>query len=127
MVGMLARDGESVRRALNTDGEEVKLSVSRKTAELVALVIDARARGQQIVFTRADSEVTPNEATALLGMSRPQLRKLIDQGLIESRMVGSHHRIRVESIHEYLDAERERRSEALRSLSHVQNELGLTD
>lgn len=103
------------------------MPLSRETAELVARVIHAHARGQKIVFTRGDAEVTPNEAGELLGMSRTQVRKLIDQGALDFRKVGAHHRIRVASIESFLDAERSRRRAALAELADVQNELGLTE
>ena len=72
-------------------------------------------------------EVTPHEAALLLGMSRPQVHKLLDQGSLEFRKVGAHHRIRVESIQEFLDAERPRRRSALAELAQLQDELGLTE
>lgn len=127
MVKTLDRDAEALHRALAVAGDEVRVSLSRETAELVARVVDARVRGQQVLLTRGNAEVTPNEAAVLLGMSRPQVRKLLDQGLLEFRKVGSHHRIRVESIEAFLGAERPRRRAALADLAHVQNELGLTE
>ena len=127
MADTIARDVESVHRALEAAGNEVKVSLSRETAELVARVVDARASGQQIVFIRGDAEVTPNEAAELLGMSRPQVRKLIDQGALDFRKVGAHHRIRVASIQSFLDTERSRRRAALEELTRVQAELGLTE
>lgn len=127
MVKTLDRDAEALHRALAVAGDEVRVSLSRETAELVARVIDARVRGQQVLLTRGNAEVTPNEAAVLLGMSRPQVRKLLDQGLLEFRKVGAHHRIRVESIEGFLGAERSRRRAALADLAHVQDELGLTE
>lgn len=73
-----------------------------------------------------NAEVTPTEAAVLLDMSRPQVRKLMDRGLLEFRKVGTHHRIRVSSIRAFLDAERPRRREALADLAALQDELGLT-
>lgn len=127
MVDTITRDVEAVHRALKAAGDEVRVSLSRETAELVARVVDARARGQQIVFARGDAEVTPNEAAELLGMSRPQVRKLIDQGMLDFRKVGAHHRIRVASIQSFLDAERSRRGAALEELARVQDELSLAE
>ena len=60
-------------------------------------------------------------------MSSPQVRKLMDRGLLEFRKVGTHHRIRVSSIRAFLDVERARRSQAMAELATVQNELGLTE
>jgi excisionase family DNA binding protein len=127
MAGTITRDVEAVHRALDAAGDEVQVSLSRETAELVARVVDARARGQQVLFTRGDAEVTPNEAAELLGMSRPQVRKLMDQDVLDFRKVGAHHRIRVSSIQAFLDAERPRRRAALDDLADLQNELGLTE
>lgn len=127
MIETISRDVEAVHRALDGDGDEVQVSLSRETAELVARIVDARARGQQILVTRGHAEVTPNEAAELLGMSRPQVRKLMDQGSLEFRKVGAHHRIRVSSIQAFLDAERPRRRAALDDLADLQDELGLTE
>jgi excisionase family DNA binding protein len=79
------------------------------------------------VVTPRSAEVTPAEAAVLLGMSRPQVHKLLDQGLLPFRKIGTHHRIRVSSIRGFLAAERPRRREALADLADLQDELGLTE
>jgi excisionase family DNA binding protein len=127
MTETIARDVEAVHRALDAGGDQVQVWLSRETAELVARVVDARARGQRVLFTHGDAEVTPNEAAGLLGMSRPQVRKLMDRGVLDFRKVGAHHRIRVSSIQAFLDGERPRRRAALDELADLQNELGLTE
>lgn len=121
-----ARDVQELRRALAGQGDTVELSVSRETAELLARVVDARAHGGHVLVTKRDAEVTPNQAADLLGVSRPQVRKMMDAGALEFRMVGSHHRIPVSSIQAFLDVERPRRARALADLADLQNELGLT-
>jgi len=60
-------------------------------------------------------------------MSRPQVRKLMDRGVLEFRKVGTHHRVRVSSIRRFLGSERPRRRDALVDLAAVQNDLGLTE
>ena len=127
MSDLLVRDAEALHHALARSGSEVKVALSRETAELMSQLIDARARGEEIVVSPRNTEVTPTEAAVLLGMSRPQIRKLMDQGLLEFRKVGTHHRIRVSSIRAFLEAERPRRREALADLAALQNELGLTE
>jgi excisionase family DNA binding protein len=124
---LLVRDAEALHRALADSGSEVSVALSRETAELVARLVDARVRGEEILVTAGNAEVTPTEAAVLLGMSRPQVRKLKDRGLLEFRKVGTHHRIRVSSIRAFLDAERPRRREAVADLAALQNELGLTE
>jgi len=127
MTGTLARDAEALHRALDRSGGQVHVDLSRETAELISRLVDARARGEEIVVAPGDTEVTPTEAAVLLGMSRPQVRKLMDRGLLDFRMVGTHHRIRVSSIVAFRDTERLRRQKALAQLAAVQNDLGLTE
>ncbi|WP_117214716.1 helix-turn-helix domain-containing protein [Allorhizocola rhizosphaerae] len=127
MSDLLIRDAKALHRALNKSGPEVNVAISRETAELISRLLDARARGEQILVSPGNAEVTPTEAAVLLGMSRPQIRKLMDQGQLEFRKVGTHHRIRVASISRFLEAERPRRREALAELAALQNELGLTE
>jgi excisionase family DNA binding protein len=124
---LLMRDAAALHRALAEPGGEVNVALSRETAELVSRLVDARARGEEIVVSPANAEVSPTEAAVLLAMSRPQVRKLMDRGLLEFRKVGTHHRIRVSSIRTFLETERERRREAMAELAAIQNELGLTE
>lgn len=44
----IMRDAHAVHETLAARGDEVRLSVSRETAELVARVVDARARAEQV-------------------------------------------------------------------------------
>lgn len=127
MTDALTRDADALHRALSGTGDEVKLSLSRETAEWLAGIVDARAQGQEIVVTHAGGEVTPTEAAALLGVSRPQVRKFMDEGRLDFRMVGTHHRITVESLQNFRDLERARRRVAMEELSRLQNELGLME
>ena len=87
--------------------------------------MDARSRGQRIVVTHGRAEVTPAEAAALLGVSRPQIRKFMDEGKLGFRMVGTHHRIPLESIEAFRSWEREQMTKGMEDLSRLQNELGL--
>ena len=126
MTELLIRDAEALHEALAKSGGDVQVALSRDTAEFVSRLVDARARGEEIVVSPAKAEVTPTEAAVLLAMSRPQVRKLMDRGLLDFRKVGTHHRIRVSSIRAFLETERGRRRQAMADLATVQNELGLT-
>lgn len=127
MTEVLSRDADALHRALDGEGDEVKVSVSRETAEWLARIVDARSRGQRVVVTHGHAEVSPAEAAALLGASRPQVRKLMDEGKLGFRMVGAHHRIPIESIEAFKAWEREQMAKGMEELSRLQNELGLID
>ena len=127
MSPTLVRDAESLERALRASGDEVTVSLSRETAEMLARVVGAQAKGQDVVVTHGLQEVSPAEAALMLGMSRPQVRKLMDRGALPFRMVGAHHRIAAEDVQAFLDSERVRRRAALARFSALENELGLTE
>jgi len=127
MTDVLSRDADALHRALDGEGDEVKVSVSRETAEWLARIVDARSRGQRVVVTHGHAEVTPAEAAALLGVSRPQVRKLMDEGKLGFRMVGAHHRIPIESIEAFKAWERGQMAKGMEELSRLQNEQGLFD
>jgi len=125
VTDVLTRDADALYRALDGAGDEVKVSVSRETAEWLARIVEARSRGQRVVVTHGRAEVTPAEAAALLGVSRPQVRKFMAEGKLGFRMVGAHHRIPMESVEAFRTWEREQSRAGMEELSRLQNELGL--
>ncbi len=127
MTDMLTRDADTLHQALTTGGDQVQVTISRETAEWVAQLVDARVNGQEVMLTNTLGEVTPTQAGHLLGMSRPQVRKLMNEGRLDFRKVGTHHRITVTSIRAFLDAERRRRAPILNELARFQNDAGLLE
>ncbi|MCL1922624.1 MAG: helix-turn-helix domain-containing protein [Propionibacteriaceae bacterium] len=127
MTATLERDALAVQDALSQQGEQILISVARETAEKIAAWMGAEAQGQSIVTTKGLREVSPSEAASMMGISRVQLHKLLDKGIIPFRKVGSHHRIRVEAIERWLEIEDARQEKAMAELMALQNELGLTE
>jgi excisionase family DNA binding protein len=127
MSPVLMRDVEALQQALSVDGEQVSVSLSRGTVEMLTRVVEAQAKGQEVLITHGIQEVSPAEAALLLGMSRPQVRKLMEHGKLTFRMVGTHHRISLTDIQDFLASERKRRKKALTHFSAVENELGLVE
>jgi excisionase family DNA binding protein len=123
----LARDAAALERSLAGPGDEIAVSLSRETAEFVSRVVKAKANGRGVIVTRGFDEVTPSEAASLLGMSRPQVCKLMERGDLPFRKVGSHHRILVSDIEAFHDAERKRRRAAMARFTELENDLGLTE
>jgi len=123
----LTEDAEALHQALEAGGDQVNVSLSRETAEMLSRVVDAQAKGHEVVLTHGLREVSPAEAALMLGMSRPQVRKVMDRGELPFRMVGAHHRIAVEDVQTFLAAERKRRKAALARFFALENELGITD
>lgn len=96
---------DEVRRALReAAGECVEMPpvvLPTAIAELVAAALEEFAGGHQVALQRMDGEeLTTAEAARLLGMSRPTLIDLLDHHRVPYRMVGSHRRIRLETVRE---------------------------
>jgi len=127
MTPVLRKDAVALRSALQLEGDQVSVSLSRSTAEMVARFVDAQAAGQEVVVTGGLQEVTTTQAAKMLGMSRPQVAKLLEQGRLPYRLVGTHHRIPVAAIRAFLDIESKRMHAAMAELVALQNELGLTE
>ncbi|MDR0350729.1 MAG: helix-turn-helix domain-containing protein [Coriobacteriales bacterium] len=122
---VLERDAIAFQQSLAKPGDEVTVPMSRRTAEYLARVTKAKAQGHEVIVTHGLDEVTPAEAALILGISRPQVRKLMEKGLVPFRKVGTHHRIPVAALKAWEESERERREAALDRLADLQNELGL--
>ena len=118
MTETLTRDADTLHRALAASGGEVRVTVSRATAEWMAELIDARVSGHDVVLTNTREEVTPSQA---------QVRRLMDESKLDFRKVGTHHRITVASIRSFLESERERRGPLLAELAALQNQAGLVE
>ncbi len=123
----LTRDSEALREALNEPGDEVLVTLSRETAEWVSRAADAKLAGGHLVISRPRGEVSPSEAARILGVSRAQVRKIMNQGQLAFRKVGAHYRVTLESLNAFNEWEQRRMREGMDELSKLQNELGLLE
>jgi len=127
MVPPVVQEAEELRKALTEDKALINVSFSRETAEFISQILDAKAEGKEVLVTKGLEEVSPTEAASILGVSRPQVRKIMDSGALPFRMVGAHHRIAMKDLQQFMLAERARQEEAMRRLVDLENELGLFD
>lgn len=125
MTTVTATDVATLRRALEDDAEtiDVRLAMPQATARLLLQVMEAQDQGEVIVVP-VQAEYTPNEAAAILGISRPQIYKLIDAGRLTCRMVGTHRRIPATSIAAFRAEQDTARREAMTALTQLSNDIG---
>lgn len=139
----VAREAEPrIRRLLKSESETsvaaLKLRLagaSDESVEVVTLplsalrlldaILEANANGHAVTVTPLRGELTPNQAAEMLGVSRPTLIKLLNEGKIAFRRVGTHHRIRAEALSRYQEQEEQRQLEALAALQAQAQELGM--
>ncbi|NJM25300.1 MAG: helix-turn-helix domain-containing protein [Bacteroidia bacterium] len=83
------------------------------------------AEGKSISVVPSDSEVSTQQAADILNVSRPHIVKLLEQGAIPFKKVGSHRRILFEDLIAYNEKFQEVRNEKLKSLAKQAQMLNL--
>jgi excisionase family DNA binding protein len=94
-------------------------------ANLVRQVLVSLAAGRDVTIAENLTEVTPNEAAEILNVSRTFVTKLMDEGQLPFRMVGSHRRIPYPDLIAYRDEQMVRSRKAMDDLYAIDRELGL--
>lgn len=110
---------------LGPDGEQVPLpeEVYRVLVEVVA----AMREGKVITLVPRTQRLTTQEAADFLGVSRPTLVKLLQDGKIPYDQPGRHRRILFTDLLAYTERQRETRRAALDRMTEDASEAGLYD
>ena len=95
--------------------------------EVLSQVITAMRAGRAITVAPLAQRLTTQEAADLLGISRPTMVKLLDDGRLPFEQPGRHRRIRLDDLLTYRDERRRERGRALDELVRQTDELGLYD
>jgi excisionase family DNA binding protein len=106
-------------------GQEVSVTLPQSLAAAFLEVLTEVAQGHSVSVGFEEEELTTSEAAELLGVSRPHLVKLLEEGEIPFRKVGTHRRVRREDVLEYKRRQREEAEEAMQNLADQAQELGL--
>ena len=105
--------------------EEASLELTPELARLVQELLGALLRGEAVRIVPLEAELTTGQAAELLGVSRPYLVRLLEEGKIPHHKVGTHRRVRARDLLAYLEASRKRGRELLDELIGEAQELGL--
>jgi excisionase family DNA binding protein len=95
--------------------------------EVLIQVIAAMRAGRAITIARPAQRLTTQEAADLLGISRPTLVKLLEDGEIPFEQPGRHRRVRLVDLLDYQERSHRERGKALDELIEMTEELGLYD
>ncbi|MGH9137728.1 MAG: helix-turn-helix domain-containing protein [Acidimicrobiales bacterium] len=88
-------------------------------------MLEAVAGGEAATVVRTPREVSTQQAATVLNVSRPTVVKLIDDGVLPSRKVGSHRRIALADLLAYRDDMVAHRRAVLDQMSRDAEDLGL--
>jgi excisionase family DNA binding protein len=118
-------DAEGVRLQLKTGKKSEELILPPSALRLLVGVLTELAQGNAVTLTPLRAELTSQQAADLLNVSRPHLVKLLDEGTIPSRKVGSHRRVLLTDLLAYRKEFEAKRHEALDELVALSQDLGL--
>jgi len=102
-----------------------KLELPPQAVQLLLRILEEMARGNAVTLIPVHAELTTQEAADMLNISRPTLIQLLDEKKIEFRRVGSHRRVRFESLMAYKRHMEAERRAALKELAAYDQELGI--
>ncbi|MGL5864705.1 MAG: helix-turn-helix domain-containing protein [Dermatophilaceae bacterium] len=89
-------------------------------------VVDAMQQGVAVTVAPQSQTLTTQEAADLLGVSRPTIIRLIDQGKIAADRVGSHRRVNLRALLDYRETRRAAQYAALDAMAvDLDDEEGL--
>jgi excisionase family DNA binding protein len=110
---------------LGPDGEQAPLP--EEVYRILVQVVEALREGKVITIVPRTQRLTTQEAADFLGISRPTLVKLLEQGKIPYDQPGRHRRILFSDLLAYLERRGEERRAALDRMTEEASEAGLYD
>ena len=108
---------------LGPDGEQAPLP--EEVYRILVKVVEALREGKVITVVPQTQRLTTQEAADFLGISRPTLVKLLDQGKIPYEQPGRHRRILFSDLLRYVDRRRKERTAALDRLTEDASSAGI--
>lgn len=101
------------------------LKIPKKAALLLFDILDKMAEGKSFTLIPSDAEISTQQAADMLNVSRPHLVKLLEEGIIPFKKVGTHRRIELKHLIGYQQKSEENRDKKLDFLTKQAQELNL--
>ena len=83
---------------VHADGTRETVALPPAVAGMVADLLANLSASSQVALLAEDAEVSPEDAAAILGISRPLVRRRMDSGVLPFRRVGAHRRLRLADV-----------------------------
>lgn len=121
----LLNSGPEPLRLVTARGNDAILPEELRT--VLTTVVSSMHRGQAVTLGPLAMRLTTQQAADLLGVSRPTLVKLLEDGKIPYETPNRHRRIRLVDLLTFQHTRRAERREALGELTREAQDLGLYD
>jgi excisionase family DNA binding protein len=104
---------------------DTRVTVPRAAFELFVRVLGEMANGNAVSIVAVHADLTTQQAADLLNVSRPFMAKLLEDGKVPCRIVGTRRRIRFEDLVSYKQKDGDERQKVLDDLTAEAQRLGL--
>lgn len=119
-------DQEEIQVHLHTqDNQDIQVVLPRAAVRLLLNGLQEMAKGNAVSLVPIQAELTTQQAAALLCVSRPYFIKLLDEGKIPFRKVGTYRRVKAADVLAYIKEYQQAATEAMRELVAESQALGL--
>lgn len=116
-----ARRGGDARTVRVRAGAEDAI-VPKEAFDLLLEILGQMANGNAVTIVPVQAEFTTQQAADFLNVSRPHFVKLLEDGHIPFRRVGTHRRVRFEDLLTYRQADERKREAVLDQLTALAQE-----
>ena len=118
-------NGTMQLHVVEPDGSSEAVTIPTVAFRFLVTILAEMASGNAVRLILHHAELTTQEAAELLNVSRPYLVRLLDDGRMPFRRVGTHRRVLFKDVMTYKTEHRRARKAALDELSRLDQELGL--
>lgn len=102
-----------------------QIEIPKKALAVLGEVMELIARGKGFALLSEEEQLSTQEAADLLKVSRPYVVQLLEAGVIPHKMVGTHRRIQLSDLINYVKRSAKDQEEALKELTRQAQELNL--
>ncbi len=115
--------GETARVRVIDGDRDITLPVS--ALHMLVDILNNMAQGNAVTMVPVNAELTTQQAADFLNVSRPHLVKLLEDGKLPFRLVGTHRRVPFKELLAYQQIANEKSRKAADELTRQAQELGL--
>jgi excisionase family DNA binding protein len=118
---------ERAELSLTINGEIRRVQVPLVALQMLGEALLHMANGNAVTVAPIHMELTTQQAADILGVSRPYLVQILEEGKIPFRRPHKHRRVRLQDVLAYKEREDALRLQALDELAQMTQDLGLYD